>query len=74
MQVGPGLEEIPVLGDAGEAKIGQLDVVVGIQQKILRLEVPVHDHVCVAVLDTCSTNTTCQPLRVRVVRRVKGGG
>ena len=45
------LESAP-LWRVREAEVGDLDVVVGVQQEVLRLEVTVHDVVIVAVLDT----------------------
>jgi hypothetical protein len=35
--------------DVREAKVCQLDVVLAVQKKVFRLQVPMHDHVPVAV-------------------------
>eukprot|EP00968_Pinguiococcus_pyrenoidosus_P008168 scaffold576_cov260-Pinguiococcus_pyrenoidosus.AAC.32 len=45
-----GAQKLSVLHEVAEAEVGDLDVVVRIEQQVLRLEVPMHDVVKVAVL------------------------
>jgi len=42
---------VPVPHHVGQAKVGDLDGQTRVQQQVLGLEVAVHDHVAVAVLD-----------------------
>mmetsp|Transcript_27383 Transcript_27383/g.71829 ORF Transcript_27383/g.71829 Transcript_27383/m.71829 type:complete len:222 (+) Transcript_27383:771-1436(+) len=45
-------EEVPVGHYVGQPKVCNLDVVLRIQQQILRFEIPVHHHVAVAVVNS----------------------
>lgn len=45
-------EEMAVAHDVPEAEISNLDVVIGVEEEVLRLEVAVHHQVPVAVLHT----------------------
>mmetsp|Transcript_3398 Transcript_3398/g.7606 ORF Transcript_3398/g.7606 Transcript_3398/m.7606 type:complete len:221 (+) Transcript_3398:187-849(+) len=45
------LEEVAVLHDVGEAEVGDAELLVAVEQQVLRLEVAVHHRVLVAVLD-----------------------
>ena len=45
------LEEVAVSHDIREAKVSELDVLGAVEKQVLRLEVAVHNHVAVAVLE-----------------------